>query len=441
MKEGRKRILIIVTIIVLVSVLAALCGTLFYDSMRNREAAKKDEEDDGDQVEIELVYAYQNPQWNSAIESTVRNFEELYPNIKVSYEVNYEDKVYEDILIKKIARDELGDIVQLKTPGAYASSDTLGVISDEVSDLVKYIYTINGTVYGVGAVESTSGIIYNKEIFEKCHLEIPQTYEEFLDVCEVLKRRGITPIGVGGSDLWHMEYWVNHFFRTDVLSKNENWLSECSTGNVSWTDAEPLKMLTDLKGLFDAGYVNEDWQTTRDGNLPYKMAEGEIAMMYTGPWTSFAIQKLNKDMNLGWFYVPDENGVTYAGDNLDTFWSVTKACEENPERYEAAMTFLKYFYSEQNYTQVCEAICGFPLTKEWIATAGVPFQEETEKAFRSSDEQIATYIGDEDTPVDFEKGMLLLLRGELSGELSAEETASRLQQLWEAGETAQEENQ
>lgn len=149
MKEGRKRILIIVTIIVLVSVLAALCGTLFYDSMRNREAAKKDKEDDENQVEIELVYAYQNPQWNSAIEATVRNFEELYPNIKVNYEVNYLDKVYEDILIKKIARDELGDIVQLKTPGMYASSDTLGEISDEVTDLVKYTYDVDGKVYGV----------------------------------------------------------------------------------------------------------------------------------------------------------------------------------------------------------------------------------------------------------------------------------------------------
>ena len=439
MKEGHKRILIIVAIIVLVSILIALCGTLFYDSMRNKESARTSKEKEN-QIEIELVYAYQNPQWNSAIEATVRNFEELYPNIKVNYEVNYQDKVYEDILIKKIARDELGDIVQLKTPRMYASSDILGNISEDVTDLVKYTYEVDGNVYGVGAVESTSGIIYNKEIFEKYHLEIPQNYDEFLNVCKVLKKRGITPIGVAGSDLWHMEYWVNHFFRTDVLSENSNWLSECTAGNVSWTDPEPMKMLTDLSGLFEAGYVNEDWQTTRDGNLPYKMAEGEIAMMYTGPWTSFAIQKLNADMELGWFYVPDEKGVTYAGDNLDTFWSVTKACESDPKRYEAAMTFLKYFYSEDNYTLVCESICGFPLTKEWIATAGVKFQEETEREFLSSDEQISTYIGDENTPVEFEKGMLLLLRGELSGELSVEETANSLQQLWENSELSQEEN-
>ena len=440
MINGRKRGLLIISIIILVSLLVILCGSLFYDNIRNKERTKSAGEDEN-QVEIELVYAYQNAQWNSAIEATVRNFEKKYPNIKVNYEVNYEDKVYEDILNKKNARNELGDIVQLKTPEPYANSDTLGEISDEVKNLVKYTYDVGGKTYAVGAVESTSGIIYNKEIFERYGLSIPQTYQDFLNICKILKSKGIDPIGVGGSDLWHMEYWVNHFFRTDVLSKNPEWLSQCSEGVVSWTDAEVIQMLADLKNLFDAGYVNDDWQTTRDGNLPYKMAEGEIAMMYTGPWTSFAIQKLNPSMELGWFYVPGANGVTYAGDNLDTFWSVTKECKENPDKYDAAMTFLKYFYSEQNYTLTCEAICSFPLTKEWIATAGVPFQEETERAFRSSDKQIAIYIGDEDTPVDFEKGMLLLLRSELNGELSVTDTAQHIQQLWDSCEASQEANQ
>lgn len=440
MINRRKRGLLIISIIILVSLLVILCGSLFYDNIRNKERTKSAGEDEN-QVEIELVYAYQNAQWNSAIEATVRNFEKKYPNIKVNYEVNYEDKVYEDILIKKIARNELGDIVQLKTPEPYANSDTLGEISDEVKNLVKYTYDVGGKTYAVGAVESTSGIIYNKDIFERYGLSVPQTYQDFLNICKTLKSKGIDPIGVGGSDLWHMEYWVNHFFRTDVLSKNPEWLSQCSEGVVSWTDAEVIQMLADLKNLFDAGYVNDDWQTTRDGNLPYIMAEGEIAMIYTGPWTSFAIQKLNPSMELGWFYVSDVKGVTYAGDNLDTFWSVTKECEENPDKYDAAMTFLKYFYSEQNYTLICEAICSFPLTKEWIATAGVPFQEETERAFRSSDKQIATYIGDEDTPVDFEKGMLLLLRSELKGEVSVTDTAQHIQQLWNSCEASQEANQ
>lgn len=456
MSEGRKRIFLIAGIIVLLSVLAALCGTLLYDSMRSQEwnQTKKSQTE---QIEIELVYAYQNPQWNSAIETIVRNFEEKYSNIKVNYEVNYGNKVYEAILTKKIARNELGDIVQLKTPGMYTGSDTLGEISSEVSDLVDVTYSVDGKVYGVGAVEATSGILYNKQIFEKYGLEEPKNYEDFLNICRILKNKGITPIGIGGSDLWHMEYWVNHFFRVDVLSQNPDWLKDCGEDKADWTDDAAVKMLSDLRQLFTSGYVNYDWQTTGDGNLPYKMVEGEIAMMYTGPWTSAAIEKLDASMELGWFYVPDEDGNIYAGDNLDTFWSVTKSCEADSKKYMAAMTFLKYFYSEENYRQVCEATSTFPLTKMNDQESSVggennntengvaesndtqrtsselskDLQAEIVHAFHDSDLRITTYIGDEDTPQDFEKNMLLLVQSCLSGENNVADTATKIQNLWE----------
>ena len=74
MINGRKRGLLIISIIILVSLLAILCGSLFYDNIRNKERTKSTGENEN-QVEIELVYAYQNAQWNSAIEATVRNFE------------------------------------------------------------------------------------------------------------------------------------------------------------------------------------------------------------------------------------------------------------------------------------------------------------------------------------------------------------------------------
>ena len=55
-------------------------------------------------------------------------------------------------------------------------------------------------------------------------------------------------------------------------------------------------------------------------------------------------------------------------------------------------------------------------------------------------QQIATYW-DEDTPVDFEKGMLLLLRSELKGEVSVTDAAQHIQQLWDSCEASQEANQ
>ena len=57
----------------------------------------------------------------------------------------------------------------------------------------------------------------------------------------------------------------------DVLSGNENWLQDCTAGKVSWEEKEPKQMMHHLSELFSGGYVNEDWRTTTDGSLPYKM--------------------------------------------------------------------------------------------------------------------------------------------------------------------------
>lgn len=428
MKNEKKRTLTII-ILPAIFIMMVLLVLLFWDGFR-KFPAKEDEETK--QVELNLVYAYQNTQWNSAIEKIVDDFEELYPDIKINYEVNYEHKVYEDILSKRIARNELGDIVQLKTPEPYAKSGMLGKIPEEEAELSSLNYTYDGEVYGIGAVRATTGIIYNKKIFADYGLQEPQTYQEFLDICDTLKRRGVTPIGVAGSDLWHMEYWVNHFFRTEVLIKNENWLQECTAGTVSWTDEQPAAMLQHLMELFDSGYVNENWLATADGNLAYRMSEGEIAMLYTGPWTAATIGKLNPDMKLGWFYVPDENGNICAGNNEDTFWAVTAPCAADEKKYESAMTFLRYFYSQESYMDLCQSTYTFSLLKGKHSYGEVTdIQEDVYESFQNADCRISVYIGNEDTPEEFEKSMLTIIQQVLDHQISTEAGLEEIQKVWE----------
>ncbi len=425
--QHMKKVKIVIPLLFLA--LAVLCISLLYEVFAGRVTANPG--DGEEQTVLELVYAYQNPQWNTAVESMVHEFEETHPEISIHYEVNYEDTVYEELLSRRVARGELGDIVQLKTPEAYAAGGLLGVVSEEVSSLVSSVYTYDGTVYGVGAVESTWGILYNKTYFEEYGLEEPETYDDFLEICKTLKTKGVTPIGVGGTDLWHMEYWVNHFFHTDILTADADWLKKCGQGEASWTDAGAQAMMNHLYGLFAKGYVNENWLTTTDTSLSYKMSEGEVALLYTGPWTAAAIEKLNPDMELGWFYVPDDDGVVYATDNLDTFWSVTAECAADEEKYEAAMTFLTWFYSDEVYLSFCEESCTFPLTDAEPEFEADSVQEEVWDAFQNADEKVSVYIGNEDTPEDFEKSMLETVQEILSGTRSVEDGLSEIQSIWE----------
>ena len=47
---------------------------------------------------------------------------------------------------------------------------------------------------------------YNKEIFEKYDLEVPMNWEDYLDVCEVLKNNSVVPQIQGAKDLWQTRH-------------------------------------------------------------------------------------------------------------------------------------------------------------------------------------------------------------------------------------------
>lgn len=394
---------------------------------------KKAAQQEEDIIELQLVYAYQNAQWNSAIEKSVEKFEKMHSDIKIQYQIHYENKVYENILNKLIARDELGDIVQLKTPQHYAASGVLGSIREDVAAQIgsKSVYVEDGKIYGIGMVNSTSGIIYNKDMFEHYDIEEPTTYGEFLECCRKLSRNWITPIGVGGSDLWHMEFWVNHFFRTDILSQNPDWQEQCSAGITSWTDEEVGEMFSHLQELFDSGYVDEDWLSISDGQLSYMMSQGEIAMIYGGPWTCEEIQKLNPDMNLGWFYVPDEEGNIYVGENRDTFLAVTAACQNDEKKYEAAMEFLEFFYSEENYANVRKSITAFSAVEHYRGYDMTEIQKEVTDKYTSNTRHITGFVGDSETPQGFEEGMLNIVQQMLEGNLTNDQAQQMCQDLWQ----------
>lgn len=407
-----------------------VCG-LFMVIYKWRSFEDKEDTVTSHTVELTLVYAYQNAQWHQGIETIVDAFNSQNDTVKITTQVQYEDKVYEDILAKLQARDSMGDIIQLKVPERYAQEGLIVPLGDDLGEILKSSYYYNDQLYGVEAIGSTCGILYNKDIFEKYNLSEPVDYGEFLDICNTLKTCGTTPIGVAGSELWHMEFWVNHFFRTDILAQNDAWLVNRQDGTVHWNDDAPMQMLTHLQQLFFSGYVNEDWLTTQDGNLAYSMSLGEVAMIYTGSWTAKEIQKLNPDMKLGWFYLPDESGTVIIPQNKDVYWSVTKSCGDDNEKYEAAMTFLEYFYNDEVYSGLCENTYGFPVTKEKIDYNETEIQKEIKQKFCTEQLHITDYVGNENTPQGFEKALLHIVQDMAIGNVDAEAAAQQLDELWD----------
>ena len=80
------------------------------------------------------------------------------------------------------------------------------VVANGVSEDIKESFTVDGKAYAVPYSIIYNTVIYNKNVFAEYNLEVPKTFDEFLDVCQTLKDNGITPIALK-NDSWAGFIW------------------------------------------------------------------------------------------------------------------------------------------------------------------------------------------------------------------------------------------
>ena len=57
-------------------------------------------------------------------------------------------------------------------------------------------------VYAVPYVANAAGVLYNRAMFEEYGWEIPETWDEFIALCEQIQSEGIQPLYFGFKDTW-----------------------------------------------------------------------------------------------------------------------------------------------------------------------------------------------------------------------------------------------
>lgn len=89
--------------------------------------------------------------------------------------------------------------------------------------------TVDGKIYGVPVSKEISYIYYNKELFEKADVEVPETgyetWDDFFAACDQLKEAGITPVGMDTADMgWLTNLWMSALIGTSGDAGNE-WMN------------------------------------------------------------------------------------------------------------------------------------------------------------------------------------------------------------------------
>ena len=239
----------------------------------------------------------------------------------------------------------------------------------------------DGRYYMVQLERIPVGIMYNKKIFNALNLEVPTTYAEFLNTCQLLKQNGY--------DAYHTTYtWYDIVLESnifsgimdqvDVIRKDGKVDTEemCRAYDKGiWnpsTDSEGAYYdyirLCKEKTKYYPGYEDKSWQTY---DAISSFATGKLAMIEA---TGREMRKLsvNKAIDFEWGVMtyPDlttESSVHAAkpvvrgSAGLATSWFVTNAAEE-AGTVDACIDLLQYLTApEQNNKLIGDLKGGIPL--------------------------------------------------------------------------------
>lgn len=395
------------------------------DAVHTPHARVEARTDEGsDPVTLRLVYSAGDLKWKSAIEDTAEAFMEENEDIEVElYSMpEIKNRTYIESLKILAAQKEFFDIVEMRETGTLADAGLLAPLPETVSSLVENPGVYDGVCYGVPRYATTLGIIYNKDIFESLGLSEPDTYEEFLQVCERVKAAGYHPLALGAADVWHMKFWGNYLFRNYMVSDD---------GEVQWTAKRTRQMLADYRKLGAEGYINQEYRNVSDSQTAQELSSERAAMVYTGPWMLSQIENLNPRISLGFFFLPGRDGITYAVQDSNAEWGISAVTARDGKKMEAAGRFLEFYYSEGIYETILVIMNADPVTVRPVRRPDTENQAIMEAAYAARPVRTGVVMDNVKAPDGFFTYFAQRLVDTLWGEESTSYLADDLTRKWE----------
>lgn len=229
--------------------------------------------------------------------------------------------------------------------------------TDGVFDPVTY----DGKIYSVPTEKSVAVMFYNKKIFKENNVEVPKTYEDFLKVCETLKKNGVAPMTLAATDSWIPSQFIQQLASGIGGMKLYNGILD---GSVKWDDESHIQAAVEAQNMINKGYFKDNFMgmSTEESQKTFK--EGNAAMYYMGSWDVSNI--LDKDTSkitndVGAFVMPakkpENSNIPVA--SLNTCLSIS----QNSKNKEVAVDFLKFFTSKQNQEKMLYDLGRIPAIK------------------------------------------------------------------------------
>lgn len=222
--------------------------------------------------------------------------------------------------------------------------------------------TYDGEVYAIPTQQSTAIMYYNKAIFDKYGLEVPTTYDEYVQVCDTLKENGVTPVALASTadDAWLVSQYIQQL--SDGI-KGEDLFNSIKGGTGKWNDEGMVEAGKLFQEEVNKGYFEDGFTGVSREEAQLQFANGQTAMYFNGCWEISNLDKKENAAeaeNISCFLMPAVNE-EYAGvevGSVDTSYAITKNCKN----VDAAVALLKYMTNEESTSSLLYDYGRFPST-------------------------------------------------------------------------------
>lgn len=320
--------------------LAAFSSTLLLQGCASGESS------DG---KIHITMIQYKPEAVKAFEKIEERFNAAHDDICLDIESPNEAMT---VLKTRLIREDYPDIVGIGGDINYSNfldAELFADISDldVVSDVKPAYLQIDKDlefipqdgVYALPYAANAAGILYNKDMFDENGWEIPQTWSEFISLCDTIKSTGTNPLYLGYKDTWTcLAPWnalAVGLAPSDVCSR-------VNSGDTTFK-AEYAEVAEKIKVLLDYAEPNPYAYSYNDACTAF--ARGESAMYPIGSYAVPQILSVNPDMNIDSFTFPanDNEADNVLNSGIDLQFSVMKESKNKDAAYEV----LRFLFEDE----------------------------------------------------------------------------------------------
>lgn len=282
----------------------------------------------------------------------ISRFERDNPGIRVIFQP-FRTEEYQTILATNFQAGTPGDVIHLRAYGNLeqfaAPGFLLPLTVEDIPELSLFSATSlggstsisTGRIYGVPYASQSLVIFYNRDIYQRLGLRVPETWDEYIANLEAIAAAGITPIGNGTLAGWAAEVmWGT--IAPNAYGGNTFW-NQIQAGETNFLDPRFIASVERFQSLLrfmPSGFVGLDYVGSQ------MMFINEMAAHFHGGiWEAAYFEAQNPDLNFGIFVAPPNvrGGPMYISSYMDGSFGIAAT---TPHRAEA-IRFLRFLASRE----------------------------------------------------------------------------------------------